>query len=95
MPTDARRLIEGVFNPEAEIPEALQRNGLAAEGEAFADAAQAYMVSVRREIGYSRAQRGLEWAADTIAPSRLGAMPMCSLCHWGRRSGSSRTATLS
>lgn len=72
MPTDARRLIEGVFNPEAEIPEALQRNALAAEGEAFADAAQAHMVSVRREIGYSRAQRGLEWAADTVAPSRLG-----------------------
>ncbi len=72
MPDDARTLIEGVFGPDAETPEGLQRNAQQAEGAAFAEASQAHMLSAKRKSGYCRDQRGLEWAADTVAPSRLG-----------------------
>jgi CRISPR-associated endonuclease/helicase Cas3 len=30
------------------------------------------MLSAKRQSGYCRAQRGLEWEAETVAPSRLG-----------------------
>jgi len=72
MPDDARALIEGVFGPEAEAPEGLQRNAQHAEGAAFAEASQAHMLSAKRQSGYCRAQRSLEWEAETVAPSRLG-----------------------
>lgn len=72
MPDDARTLIEGVFGPDAEVPENLERNAQQAEGEAFADASQAHMLSAKRQSGYCRAQRGLDWEAETVAPSRLG-----------------------
>lgn len=72
MPDDARALIEGVFGPDAEAPEGLQRNVQQAEGEAFAEASQAHMLSTKRQSGYCRSQRGLDWEADTVAPSRLG-----------------------
>lgn len=72
MPHGARSLIEGVFGPDAEVPENLERNAQQAEGAAFAEASQAQMLSVKRQNGYCRAQRGLDWEADTVAPSRLG-----------------------
>ena len=72
MPDDARALIEGVFGPDAEVPESLERNAQQAEGAAFAEASQAHMLSAKRQSGYCRAQRGLDWEAETVAPSRLG-----------------------
>ncbi|MBP8141081.1 MAG: CRISPR-associated helicase Cas3' [Acidovorax sp.] len=72
MPDDARTLIESIFGPDAEVPESLERNAQQAEGAAFAEASQAQMLSAKRQSGYCRAQRGLDWEAETVAPSRLG-----------------------
>lgn len=72
MPDDARTLIEGVFGADTEVPESLERNAQQAEGAAFAEASQAHMLSAKRQSGYCRAQRGLDWEAETVAPSRLG-----------------------
>jgi len=70
MPDDARALIEAVFGDEADLPPDLQHGANQAEGKAYGDAAQAAQNSVKLAKGYVR--EGLEWAADSVTPSRLG-----------------------
>ncbi len=70
MPNDARELIETVFGEDSELPPGLQRSADQAEGKAYGDASQAAQNSVKLAKGYLR--EGLEWAADSVAPSRLG-----------------------
>jgi len=70
MPDDARTLIETVFGDDAELPHALQYGANQAEGKAYGDTSQAAQNSVKIAKGYVR--EGLEWAADSVAPSRLG-----------------------
>lgn len=69
---DNRAMMEEVFGHDADVPEGLQKNAQQAEGGELAEASQAQMLSVKRQSGYCRAQRGLAWEAETVAPSRLG-----------------------
>ena len=70
MPDDGRRLIELVFGDDSELPAGLQKNATLSEGQAFADKSMADFNSVTLKTGYCRT--GIEWSADTVAPSRLG-----------------------
>ena len=70
MPDDARSLIENVFGEEDELPDGLRHNANQAEGKAYADQSIAVINSVKLIHGYAR--EGMDWAADTVAPSRLG-----------------------
>ncbi len=70
MPDDARTLIETVFDLDEELPEGLRTNANQAEGRAYGDRAQAQLNSVKLSNGYKR--EGLDWTAETVAPSRLG-----------------------
>lgn len=70
MPDDARELIETVFGSDNELPTGLQHSANQAEGRAYGDASQAVLNSIKLAKGYVR--DGLEWAADSVAPSRLG-----------------------
>ena len=70
MPEDARRVIEDVFGEDSDLPAGLQNNANQAEGQAYGDEAQAQRNSVKLRNGYIRS--GMEWMADTVAPSRLG-----------------------
>jgi len=81
MPDDARRLIEGVFGADAEIPPGLDANAMAAEGQGFADLGQAQMNSLTLSQGYQRG--GIDWWADAKTPSRLGeASSTVTLARW-------------
>ena len=70
MPDDARRLIEGVFGDEADIPSGLDANAMAAEGQGFADLTQAQMNTLTLDLGYQRG--GIDWWTEAKTPSRLG-----------------------
>ncbi|ARU04401.1 hypothetical protein CCO03_06680 [Comamonas serinivorans] len=70
MPDDARALIEAVFDPEDELPAGLRAHANQAEGKAYGDRSQALLNSVKLVQGYQR--KGLDWTAETVAPSRLG-----------------------
>lgn len=70
MPDDARRLIEGVFGEQADMPAGLQAVSLAAEGQEFAAQAQAQTNALTLETGYLRG--GIDWWSDAKTPSRLG-----------------------
>jgi CRISPR-associated endonuclease/helicase Cas3 len=70
MPDDARRVIEDVFGEDSDLPAGLQNNANQAEGQAYGDESQAQHNSVKLRNGYQRG--GMEWMADTVAPSRLG-----------------------
>ena len=81
MPDDARRLIEGVFGADAEIPPGLDANAIAAEGKGFADLTQAQMNTLTLSQGYQRG--GIDWWADAKTPSRLGeASSSVTLARW-------------
>lgn len=81
MPDDARRLIEGVFGVDTEIPPGLDANAMAAEGQGFADQGQAQMNSLKLSLGYQRG--GIDWWADAKTPSRLGeASSTVTLARW-------------
>ncbi len=81
MPDDARRLIEGVFGSDAEIPPGLDANALAAEGVGYADLTQAQMNTLKLSQGYQRG--GIDWWADAKTPSRLGeASSTVTLARW-------------
>lgn len=81
MPDDARRLIEGVYGADAEIPPGLDANAMAAEGQGFADLGQAQMNSLKLGQGYQRG--GIDWWADAKTPSRLGeASSTVALARW-------------
>jgi CRISPR-associated endonuclease/helicase Cas3 len=70
MPDDARRVIEDVFGEDSDLPIGLQHNANEAEGQAYGDESQAQRNSVKLRTGYQRS--GMDWMADTVAPSRLG-----------------------
>ena len=81
MPDDARRLIEGVFGADAEIPPGLDANALAAEGQGFADLTQAQMNTLTLSQGYQR--KGIDWWTEAKTPSRLGeASNTVALARW-------------
>lgn len=84
MPDDARRLIEHVFGDEADVPAGLQANAQAAEGQGFAEQAQAMMNTLTLAEGYSRSQSGgVDWWSDARTPSRLGeATSTVTLARW-------------
>jgi CRISPR-associated endonuclease/helicase Cas3 len=74
MPGDARRLIEGVFGDESEIPAGLQVNANQAEGKGYADASTAQQNTVKLATGYERG--GIDWWSEAKTPSRLGEASM-------------------
>ncbi|MBP8214350.1 MAG: CRISPR-associated helicase Cas3' [Propionivibrio sp.] len=74
MPDDARRLIEGVFGDEAEVPAGLQTNANQAEGNGFAAASEARQNTVKLTTGYERG--GIDWWSEAKTPSRLGEASM-------------------
>ena len=81
MPDDARRLIEGVFGADADIPPGLDANAIAAQGKGFADLTQAQMNTLTLSQGYQRG--GIDWWADAQTPSRLGeASSTVTLARW-------------
>ncbi len=81
MPDDARRLIEGVFGADADIPPGLEANALAAEGKGFANLTQAQMNTLTLAQGYQRG--GIDWWSEAKTPSRLGeASSTVTLARW-------------
>lgn len=70
LPEDARSLVESVFGPEAEIPEALEANSWDAEGKALADRSEGQQNTIKLANGYSA--DGSEWWSEARTPSRLG-----------------------
>ena len=74
MPDDARRLIEGVFGDEAEVPAGLQTNANQADGNGFAAASEAQQNTVKLSSGYERG--GIDWWSEAKTPSRLGEASM-------------------
>lgn len=81
MPDDARRLIEGVFGAEAEVPAGLEANALAAVGLGFAAQAQAQTNTLTLSKGYQR--NGIDWWTEAKTPSRLGdASCTVALARW-------------
>ena len=81
MPNDARRLIEGVFGDDREIPSGFNANAMAAEGRYFADLTQAQMNTLVLGQGYVR--RGIDWWTEAKTPSRLGeASTTVTLARW-------------
>ncbi len=81
MPDDARRLIEGVFGPDADIPPGLEANALAAEGLGYAAQTQAQMNTLTLSTGYQRG--GIDWWTEAKTPSRLGdASSTVALARW-------------
>lgn len=70
MPDDARKLIEGVFGANADIPSGLEANALAAAGQGFAAQTMAQMNTLTLEGGYTRG--GIDWWSEAKTPSRLG-----------------------
>ena len=81
MPDDARRLIEGVFGADAEIPPGLDANAVAVLGQGYADQSQAQMNTLKLAPGYRRG--GIDWWAEAKTPSRLGeASSNVTLARW-------------
>lgn len=81
MPDNARRLIEGVFGEQADVPAGLEQVSLAAEGQGFAAQAQAQMNTLTLETGYLRG--GVDWWGEAKTPSRLGeATSTVALARW-------------
>ena len=81
MPDDARRLIEGVFGTDADIPSGLEANALAAEGQGYAAQTQAQMNTLSLSRGYQRG--GIDWWTEAKTPSRLGdASSTVALARW-------------
>ncbi len=81
MPDDARRLIEGVFGRDADVPPGLQENALAAEGLGYAAQTQAQMNTLKLTGGYMRG--GIDWWSEAQTPSRLGdASTSVALARW-------------
>ena len=81
MPDDARRLIEGVFGADADIPPGLDANAMTVLGQGFADQSQAQMNTLKLALGYQRG--GIDWWAEAKTPSRLGeASSTVTLARW-------------
>lgn len=72
IPDDLREVIEAVFGEAAldQVPDALQRAGLQAEGQRGADSAHAVLNAISRTEGYQHV--GGEWWDESRTPTRLG-----------------------
>jgi CRISPR-associated endonuclease/helicase Cas3 len=71
MPGDARDMIETVFSGDEEIPPALERSALNAEGKVIADLSVAQQNTLKVDGGYVRGDLG-DWWSEAKTPSRLG-----------------------
>lgn len=81
MPSDARRLIEGVYGDDITLPIALQQVADVVFGEEMSETSQAQSNAIKLEVGY--AWRGEQWWSDAKAPTRLGeASTNVLLCRW-------------
>lgn len=67
MPEDARRLIEGVFGDQEELPAGLQNNADQIQGQEWAKTNFAAGVALKLDTGYQRG--GMNWHADDEAPA--------------------------
>lgn len=81
MPTDARRLIEGVFAEDADLPAGLQSVANQVAGEESSETSHAYRNTIKLDVGY--VWRGEHWWSDAQTPTRLGeASVNVVLCRW-------------
>jgi len=81
MPADARRLIEGVFADDVDLPAGLQRVSNAVRGEESSEASHAYRNTIKLDVGY--VWRGEQWWSDAQTPTRLGEVSTSVvLCRW-------------
>lgn len=81
MPDDARRLIEGVFSEDVDLPAGLQRASNEVRGEESSEASHAYRNTIKLDVGY--VWRGEQWWSDAQTPTRLGeASTSVVLCRW-------------
>ncbi|ASM76175.1 CRISPR-associated helicase Cas3 [Vitreoscilla filiformis] len=69
MPEDARPMMEAVYG-DVDIPPGLEKSHLKALGKGYGSRSNAQDNTIKLDEGYVRS--GLEWLADTSAPSRLG-----------------------
>ncbi len=69
MPEDARPMMEAVYG-DVDIPPGLGKSHQTAQGKGYGNRSSAQSNTIKLEEGYVRS--GLEWLADTSAPSRLG-----------------------
>lgn len=69
LPEDVRKLVEEVYEPDAEIPVGLARNSQKAEGEGKARAGIAWQNLMNWDAGYARANG--KWESDLTIPTRL------------------------
>lgn len=70
LPEDARPMIEAVYGDDAAVPAGLQKSQFRAVGKQLGERSAAQGSTITLDAGYERA--GLDWLADTSAPSRLG-----------------------
>ncbi|WP_158213287.1 CRISPR-associated helicase Cas3' [Pigmentiphaga sp. NML080357] len=81
MPADARRLIEGVFTEDVDLPAGLQPVANHVIGEESSEASHAYRNAIKLDVGY--VWRGEQWWSDAQTPTRLGeASASVVLCRW-------------
>lgn len=71
MPSDARRLIEAVFSESENMPEALAKNAVKAEGQEMSEASLAQLNTLKIGGGYKRGEIS-DWWGEAKTPSRLG-----------------------
>ena len=69
LPQDVRRLVEEVYDPEAEIPTGLANSSQKAEGEGKAKTGIAWQNLMNWDFGYARANG--KWESDLTIPTRL------------------------
>ncbi|ARU32453.1 hypothetical protein CAP31_12650 [Sulfuriferula sp. AH1] len=71
MPVDARNLIETVYSQTAELPDALTKSAMKAEGQVMSEASLAQQNTLKIVGGYTRGNSG-DWWSEAKTPSRLG-----------------------
>ncbi|MCR6650183.1 MAG: CRISPR-associated helicase Cas3' [Cellvibrionaceae bacterium] len=71
MPSDARQLIEQVFDAGTEIPKGLQQANLKVRGQQMADSSHAKNNTLTLVSGYKRGDV-MDWWSEAKTPSRLG-----------------------
>lgn len=71
MPEDARKLIEGVYGDDSDIPEGLWQASAEAKGENRAKASIAVLNQLKLETGYSTLDAA-NWWDEAKTPTRLG-----------------------
>jgi len=77
LPEDLRRLVEGVYGNDPNIPRNLTRASLEAEGMDHARIIQGKMNALKLEQGYCKSYE--QWLDDTVTPTRLEGEPGVTL----------------